>query len=167
MEKREFIFTYDLMWGNVDAFIIAIGTHVERAPGAWKEFFKLYGPDEERPMFMAEYLGRLLQQEDARLTKEPIPAPVPAPYVSSVPITTPQDFVARTPPRQPGEKKVKVKKHKPGAAPPTAEVAADPLMGEVADTRDLPEASASDWKLNKKTLDVRNLISARKGELHL
>lgn len=153
---------YDILWRTVDQILWQEAKSPECAPGRLAKLFGLFDPqDKNRPTageaFLRE-LSRLIDVADELFRPETVPD---QPFVSSIPVATPQDSVAKAPERGSFEPKVKVKKKKAKSGqsteyPPPPPPQAQPVEVPEGDEPDenLPELLPKNWKLNKRTVDV-------------
>ncbi|KAG8947249.1 hypothetical protein FRC00_009195 [Tulasnella sp. 408] len=153
---------YDILWRTVDQILWQEAENLQCAPGRLAKLFGLFDPlDKNRPTageaFLRE-LSRLIDVADELFRPEIVPD---QPFVSSIPVATPQDSVAKAPERGSFEPKVKVKKKKAKAgqsteSPPPPPPQAQPVEIPEEDEPDenIPELLPKNWKLNKRTVDV-------------
>ena len=150
LSNEDDILGYDLFWASVDGLYWQEIQKIEESPGSVARRFGFHDPAaRSTPSIRRKLLGEMEKWREEQRAREA--APPPEPYVSSIPIATPQDLVAKAPPRAVGEVKVKVKKKK---AKPTEDPISAPEVELLVDTRNLPQALPDTWKLGRKHADV-------------
>ncbi|KDQ06213.1 hypothetical protein BOTBODRAFT_49496 [Botryobasidium botryosum FD-172 SS1] len=110
LDTRAFVPYYDHFWLSVDQALWDAAKDLELTAGSLANLFGLFDPnDPDRPLFSLKFLRDISQEEEGKPKSAPAPAAASEPFVSPFPIATPQDSVARAPPRSADKPKGKKK----------------------------------------------------------